>query len=136
MRARSLQSLSARYLVFSLSTICLPSAGAFADEPSATMFSLAGFGTVCAVHSNASEADFATSALNPNGAGFSHNWDTSVDSLVTMQVTGRFTSKLSTIPRIASSSAEVNKRLAEDAFAIGYIDAKDVDARVRALPVP
>jgi ABC-type phosphate transport system substrate-binding protein len=39
-------------------------------------------------------------------------------------------------PKIASSSAEVKKRLAEDAFAIGYIDEKDVDARVRALPVP
>src|ERR1700730_10274226 len=39
-------------------------------------------------------------------------------------------------PAIAPSSAELKKRLSENAFAIGYIDEKDLDARVRALPVP
>lgn len=37
-------------------------------------------------------------------------------------------------PLAVSSSAEVKKRIAENPTAIGYIEARDVDGSVRALP--
>jgi ABC-type phosphate transport system substrate-binding protein len=37
-------------------------------------------------------------------------------------------------PQVVGNSAEVKKRIAEDPGAIGYIEAGDVDATVRALP--
>ncbi|WHS62629.1 substrate-binding domain-containing protein [Pseudomonas sp. G2-4] len=38
-------------------------------------------------------------------------------------------------PQAVSSSAEVKKRIAENPDTIGYIDARDVDSSVRALPI-
>ncbi|MDR6957792.1 ABC-type phosphate transport system substrate-binding protein [Pseudomonas brassicacearum] len=38
-------------------------------------------------------------------------------------------------PQAVSSSAEVKKRIAENPDAIGYIDAREVDSSVRALPI-
>ncbi|AXP03749.1 MULTISPECIES: substrate-binding domain-containing protein [Pseudomonas] len=38
-------------------------------------------------------------------------------------------------PQAVSSSAEVKKRVAENPDTIGYIDAREVDGSVRALPI-
>ncbi|UZE15555.1 substrate-binding domain-containing protein [Pseudomonas sp. B21-054] len=38
-------------------------------------------------------------------------------------------------PQAVSSSAEVKKRIAENPDTIGYIDAREVDNSVRALPI-
>ncbi|ROM72554.1 phosphate ABC transporter substrate-binding protein [Pseudomonas brassicacearum] len=38
-------------------------------------------------------------------------------------------------PQAVSSSAEVKKRIAENSDTIGYIDAREVDNSVRALPI-
>ncbi|MNP49690.1 hypothetical protein D3C76_1438950 [compost metagenome] len=38
-------------------------------------------------------------------------------------------------PQAVSSSAEVKKRVAENPGTIGYIDAREVDGSVRALPL-
>ena len=38
-------------------------------------------------------------------------------------------------PQAVSSSAEVKKRIAENPDTIGYIDAREVDSSVRALPI-
>ncbi|MCP2073135.1 UNVERIFIED_ORG: ABC-type phosphate transport system substrate-binding protein [Pseudomonas lini] len=38
-------------------------------------------------------------------------------------------------PQAVSSSAEVKKRIAENPETIGYIDARDVDSSVKALPL-
>ena len=38
-------------------------------------------------------------------------------------------------PQAVSSSAEVKKRIAENPDTIGYIDAREVDGSVRALPL-
>jgi hypothetical protein len=55
--------------------------GASGDAPGASMFSFSGFGTLGAVHSNEDHADF-TSVLKPNGAGYTHQWSTDVDSRI------------------------------------------------------
>ncbi|WP_259696146.1 phosphate ABC transporter substrate-binding protein [Pseudomonas brassicacearum] len=38
-------------------------------------------------------------------------------------------------PQAVSSSAELKKRIAENSDTIGYIDAREVDNSVRALPI-
>ena len=64
------------------------------------MFSFSGFGTLGLVHSSEKHADFTSSQLKPDGAGYSHNWSADVDSLIGGQVTARFTPKLSAVVQV------------------------------------
>ena len=54
--------------------VMLYAAGASADEFKAPLFSFRGFGTLGVVHSSEDQADFTSSILKPNGAGYSHTW--------------------------------------------------------------
>ena len=60
------------------------SAMAFEFGPS-SMFSVNGFGTLGAVHSNLELADFSSSTFQPDGAGFNHKWSPEVDSVLGLQ---------------------------------------------------
>jgi hypothetical protein len=96
---------TARYatsLVAALAAFGCPLASAGDDDPSASMFSLGGFGTLEAVHSSEHQADFTASSFNPNGAGFTHNWSTDTDSLVGGQVTANVTPQLSMVLQVIS----------------------------------
>lgn len=77
------------------------------EAPGASMFSFSGFGTLGAVHSNEDHADF-TSVLQPNGAGYSHQWSTDVDSRIAGQVNARFTSQLSAMVQVMSEQLADN----------------------------
>jgi hypothetical protein len=68
----------------------------------ARMFSFSGFGTFGMVHSSEHRADFTSSSLKPNGAGFTHGWSMDVDSLIAGQVTATFTPELSAVVQIMS----------------------------------
>jgi hypothetical protein len=71
--------------------IALPLHGAevLATDPAprASIFSLSGFGTLGAVHSSESEADFVSSIFSPNGAGYTRSWSPDVDSRIGAQAT-------------------------------------------------
>lgn len=104
-RARS----SARCLPCGLKAIMLIAIGVYtvdaraASEGSATsIFSFGAFGTLGVVHSSEHRADFASSVLKPNGAGFSHSWSADPDSLIGAQLTANFTSRLSAVVQIIS----------------------------------
>jgi hypothetical protein len=75
---------------------------AAAEDPSASMFSFSGFGTLGVVHSSESEADFTNSTFKPNGAGFTRAWSPDVDSRVGAQVTANVTSQLSAVVQVIS----------------------------------
>ena len=77
------------------------SVSAGGEGPDASMFSFSGFGTLGAVHSNEDQADF-TSILKPNGAGYTHQWSTDVDSRIAGQINARFTSQLSAMVQVIS----------------------------------
>jgi hypothetical protein len=77
------------------------------DDPGASMFSFSGFGTLGAVHSNEHHADF-TDVLKPNGAGYSHEWSTDVDSRIAGQINARFTSQLSAMVQVISEQLADN----------------------------
>lgn len=74
----------------------------WADDLDKPMFSFAGFGTLGVVHSSEDRADFTETYLQPNGAGYSNNWSTSVDSRLGAQITGNFTPSLSGVLQVVS----------------------------------
>jgi hypothetical protein len=81
---------------------------ATAGNPAASMFSLSAFGTLGAVHSSESAADFTNSMFKPNGAGFTSPWSTNVDSKFGAQVTANFTSRLSAVVQVISEQLNDN----------------------------
>ena len=82
--------------------MALSAASAHAAEPAAPVLSFSGFGTVGLVHSSEQQADFTSSILKPNGAGYTHTWSADVDSLVGGQVTADFSSQLSAVLQVIS----------------------------------
>ncbi|MFC5498481.1 hypothetical protein ACFPOE_13125 [Caenimonas terrae] len=85
-----------------LAAATLLATGARADEPARPMFSFSGFGTLGLVHSSEKNADFVSSSLKPNGAGFTRSWSADVDSRVAAQVTANFTPQLSGVLQVIS----------------------------------
>ena len=79
--------------------LCAPVAYAD-DEPDTRLFSFSGFGSVGVVHSSEDNADFTTSILKPDGAGFTDDWSFGVDSLIGAQLTAQFTPKLSAVVQV------------------------------------
>lgn len=72
------------------------------EKPDSSIFSFSGFGTLGLVHSSEKNADFTSSAFKPDGAGFSHNWSADVDSLIAVQLSANFNSRLSAVVQIVS----------------------------------
>jgi hypothetical protein len=77
-------------------------ADAAAEDSGTQKFTFGGFGTVGAVHSNETRADFATNISKPTGAGYTNQWSADVDSLLGLQVTGTFNSRLSAVVQLIS----------------------------------
>jgi hypothetical protein len=72
------------------------------DLPSASMFTVGGFGTLGVVHSDQPLADFTSSPLEGAGAGHSHAWSIAVDSLLAAQVGAQITPQLSALLQVMS----------------------------------
>ena len=92
-----IEHISHKLTLVTLLATALYAAGASADDVEAPMFSFSGFGTVGVVRSSERRADFISSILKPNGAGYSRAWSADVDSLIGGQVTANFTPKLSAV---------------------------------------
>ncbi|MGN6666265.1 MAG: hypothetical protein ACTHKH_04725 [Trinickia sp.] len=67
-----------------------------------SMFALSGFGTFGATYSSLRTADYAGAAFEPYGAGASRRIDFADDSRVGVQLTAKFTSKLSALVQVVS----------------------------------
>jgi len=85
-----------------LMTLALYATSARAEHSTPSTFSFSGFGTAGLVHSSESQADFTSSILKPNGAGYSHAWSSDTDSLVGAQISAMFSPKLSAVLQIIS----------------------------------
>jgi len=95
-----IEHISHKLTLVTLLATALYAAGARAGDVEAPMFSFSGFGTLGVVHSSERQADFISSILKPNGAGYSHAWSADVDSLIGGQVTANFTPKLSAVLQV------------------------------------
>jgi hypothetical protein len=78
--------MSRKFALVALALVSGYSASAMAiDFGPSSMFSLNGFGTLGAVHSNLELADYSSSTFQPDGAGFNHKWSPEVDSVLGLQ---------------------------------------------------
>lgn len=86
-----------------ITALVCPMGAAHADGLGTTLgniFSFSGFGTVGATHSNEHLADFVGVGFKPNGAGYTHDWSMSVDSLLGLQLNARFLPQLSAVVQV------------------------------------
>jgi hypothetical protein len=90
------------WLVLAAILWCPAGVRAAGDDPSSSMFSLHGFGTLGVVYSDAHDADFVGSPFQPNGAGYSQAIAPGVDSKLGLQIGAQFTAKLSAIVQVVS----------------------------------
>jgi len=86
-------------IALAIGTLCLVNC-VWADDLEKPIFSFAGFGTLGLVHSDENQADFTSSYLQPNGAGYSHNWSSSVDSRFGLQATANFAPNFSGVVQV------------------------------------
>jgi hypothetical protein len=83
--------------------LCCPAGvRAAGEDPSSSIFSLHGFGTLGVVYADARDADFVGSPFQPNGAGYSQSIAPGIDSKVGLQLGAQFTGKLSAIVQVVS----------------------------------
>lgn len=123
------------YITLLAAVLC--AAGARADDYAAPMFSFSGFGTLGVVHSSEDQADFTSSILKPNGAGYSHAWSTDVDSLIGGQVTANFSSQLSAVLQVIAEQNHDNTYQPHVEWAnIQYQVTPDFSARVGRTVLP
>jgi len=66
------------------------------------MFSFRGFGTLGIVHSSENQADFVGSVFQPDGAGYTNDWDLRPDTLLGGQVNAKFSDKFSAVVQAVS----------------------------------
>lgn len=70
------------------------------QDPSASIFSFSGFGTIGLIHSNEGNADFTASIFQPSGAGYTRAWSPDVDSRLGAQVTAQLMPQLSAMLQV------------------------------------
>jgi hypothetical protein len=95
---RARRKLNAGVLI----ALLCPGVGAAADDSSASMFSLHGFGTLGVVHADEQYADFVGNSFQPNGAGYTRAWAPGVDSLLGLQLNVQATSQLLAVVQVVS----------------------------------
>ncbi|MGN6230872.1 MAG: hypothetical protein ACTHNZ_06880 [Trinickia sp.] len=101
------------------------------------MFTLSGFGTLGATYSSLRTADYAGAAFEPYGAGASRNVDFGDDSRIGVQLTARFTSKLSALVQVVSHNNYDNSFTPTLEWAnLNYAFTPDLNVRVGRIELP
>jgi hypothetical protein len=114
-----------------------PAAGPAALTAAPPMFSFGGFGTFGLVHSSRHDGDFAATTFKPNGAGFSHDWSSDVDSLIAGQITANFSRHWSAVVQVVSEQNSENSYKPAVEWANVKFQANDAfDVRVGRTPLP
>jgi hypothetical protein len=65
------------------------------------VFSIRGYGTLGIASSSEQQADF-TGVFQPNGTGYTHKWDTGVDSRLGLQLNAELTENISSVLQVVS----------------------------------
>jgi predicted porin len=134
--------LSAVALSLTVGCCGIAHASSDADEPASLSaapptFSFGGFGTFGFVHSSRHDGDFAASTFKPNGAGFSHDWSSDVDSLIAAQITANFTRQWSAVVQVVSQQNAGNSYKPAVEWANVKFQANDaLDVRLGRTPLP
>jgi hypothetical protein len=112
-------------------------AAAGPEDPGRPMFLFSGFGTLGVVHSSEDHADFTSSRLIPDGAGYSARWSSEVDSRIGAQIIANFTPQLSaTLQVISEQGASNSFKPAVEWANIKYQLTPDFSARIGRIVLP
>ena len=101
------------------------------------IWSLGGFGSVGIVHSNERQADFSSTVLKANGAGFSHPWSFDVDSRFGAQLDVKRDAQWSAVLQVISEQSVDNSYAPIVEWAnIKYQATSDLSVRVGRIALP
>lgn len=103
----------------------------------APRWTLGGFGTLAAAHSNNDQADFTAHALSPGAAGYSRAWSAQVDSRVGAQLDVRFNSQWSAVLQLlAERGLRGTYRPVVEWANLQYQATPDLSLRVGRITLP
>lgn len=109
-----------------------PQAGAGAD-----IFTVSGFGTVGAVHSSNTTADYTSTYYQPSGAGYSHRYDFGDDTRVGVQLGAQFTNRLSAVVQVIAQHQYDNRFAPNVEWAnVRYAFTPDFSVRLGRVELP
>lgn len=101
------------------------------------LWSFGGFGSVGIVHSNERQADFSSTVLKANGAGFSHPWSVDVDSRFGAQLDVKRDARWSAVLQVISEQSVDNSYAPIVEWAnIKYQATPDLSVRVGRIALP
>ncbi|PTB16889.1 hypothetical protein C9I57_30925 [Trinickia symbiotica] len=117
-------------------TLWAAAPGAYAGE-SPSMFALSGFGTLGVAHSSLDTADFTGAAFQPAGAGYTRRFNVAGDTKFGLQLTGRFTDKLTALVQVVSRYNYDNSYTPTIEWAnVNYAFTPDLNVRVGRIELP
>ncbi|MFZ2209881.1 MAG: hypothetical protein WAV22_14535 [Porticoccaceae bacterium] len=117
---------------------CAAAAARGDDLPGSPVFTLHGFGTLSAVHSDQNRSDLVSSVyLQPNGAGATSAWSMAVDSKAGVQLDARFGPRLSAVLQVVSKHRYDNSWTPEIEWAnVKYQFTPELSARLGRTVAP
>lgn len=125
--------------VFALGLLAGSAANAVAAEPAsaaAPVWKFSGFGTLGAVHASIRDADYTSSVLRANGAGYSERWSPDVDSRLGAQLDlsmGRWSGVLQ---MVSEQNLDGNYRPRLEWANIKYQMSPDLALRIGRIALP
>jgi hypothetical protein len=101
------------------------------------MFKFNGFGTVGMVNSNEEFADFRGSVIQPDGAGYTRDWDMRSDTKLGLQLSAQFSDKFSAVVQVLSQYLDDKTFAPQIEWAnIKYQVTPDFSVRVGRIALP
>jgi hypothetical protein len=113
------------------------SSSACADDDSAKMYTVSGFGTLGLTHSSIDKADYVSGPFQPRGTGNTAGWTPKVDSLLALQVDARLDEHWSAVVQVISSYGTKNNYEPHVEWAnVKYAFSPDLSVRVGRIALP
>src|SRR6186713_2273864 len=129
--------MSRKFALIAATLVSGYSAHAMAYEfgPS-SMFSLNGYGTLGAVHSNLNLADFSSSTFQPDGAGYNHKWSPEVVSVLGLQAAATYGKWKAVVQTVTRQTPYDNYRPTIDWLNIRYAFTDKFSVRAGRFAMP
>ena len=129
--------MTRRLSTLACAALALVGSAARADDARPSMFSISGFGTLGAAHSNSDQADFVSSVFRPNGAGYTDKTSAAVDSKLGLQVTATPNDKITAVVQLIAQQRYDNSYVPNVEWAnVSYQFTPDFSARIGRVVWP
>lgn len=112
--------------------------GAHANGAETSIFKISGYGTLGALHSSESQADYTDiPSIKPNGAGYSRTWSADVDTRLGLQISADVSPKLSAVFQVITQQRYDNSYMPTVEWAnLNYAMTPDFNIRLGRIAMP